>query len=110
MRHAELLPQDVVVLVARRWPRPRVPRVTPARTDAERPTQHPNGIAGLLRRDEGERHSLCRAKKAVAFLKMSRSICSWRFSRRNRVSSLRSFSDSGSCGAGRAWGDALPPV
>src|SRR5262245_38323834 len=90
MRHAELMAQDDVLVVPRRRDRPSLPRVIAARTHAERPTEHANRIRGLLRPDEGERHSLCRAKKAVAFFRMSRSIFSCRFSRRKRASSLRS--------------------
>ena len=74
------------------------PGVVAAAGDAENATQDAHGKLGLLRRDEGEPHWLCLAKKAVAFFRMSRSIRSSRFSRRRRRSSLRSSSVSGTSG------------
>ena len=64
-------------------------------TDLERPTQDANRKVRLLRGDERERYSLCLAKKAVAFFRMSRSMRSSRTSRRSRRSSPRSSSVSG---------------
>src|SRR5258705_4285639 len=56
----------------------------------QHPTQHRDGEGRLLRLDERELHAWSLAKKAAAFFRMSRSIRSVRFSRRNCSSSLRS--------------------
>src|SRR6188768_3772127 len=74
----------------RRGPSP--PRVIPARRDVQDPTEPPHAIGGLLRVDEAKSHSLCLAKKAVAFFRISRSSRSSRFSRRSRSNSSRSLS------------------
>src|SRR5207237_10472498 len=71
--------------------RPRLPRIAPRPGDPEHLAQRRHGEAGLLRRDEGELHSLSLAKKAVAFFRMSRSIRRRLFSRRSCVSSSRSL-------------------
>ena len=91
VREAQLLPQDDRLSAPGRTAAA-APGVKPAGTHAQRPTQHPNRIDGLLRRDERERHSLCRAKKAVAFFRMSRSMRQLLILARNRSNSLRSSS------------------
>src|SRR5687767_5809508 len=90
MRETQLVAEPLVLLRAHGQRGPYLPRIKAARTHPECPTQDPNRIRGLLRPDERERYSLCRAKTAVAFFRMSRSIRNCRFSRRNRASSLRS--------------------
>jgi len=77
--------------------------VIPASTDLEGPAQDAHGKVCLLRSDERERYSLCLAKKAVAFFRMSRSIRSSRTSRRKRLSSTRSSSVAALAGGNAAW-------
>ena len=101
VHETDSLAQPVVHLRARGH-RARSPRVLPARRDVERAAQNPNRIAGLLRVNEPEGHSVCFAKKAVAFFKMSRSCRNWCTSRRSAASSVRSSVVSRSAGAGRA--------
>src|SRR5262249_6204147 len=55
--------------------------------DVEQPTHHPDGIVGLLRLDEAEPYLLSRAKKAVAFFKISTSMRKRSLSRRRFASS-----------------------
>src|SRR5687767_11444498 len=80
------------------------PRIKSTPTHTETAAQDRQGVLGLLRGDEMKLHSLCLAKKAVAFFKISRSVRSSRFSLRNRRNSVRSSSVSGISGFGRlAW-------
>src|SRR5262249_8655334 len=72
-------------------------RLQPLRPGVEAARRYPQGMAqhryrvvDLLRRDEAVPHRFSLAKKAVAFFKISRSICSRLFSRRSRCSSSRS--------------------
>src|SRR5829696_2964535 len=66
-------------------PRPALPRVKARTRDAENAAHRLDRVLGLLRRDEPEDHrrvSLSLAKKAAAFLRISRSSVSVRTSRR----------------------------
>ena len=70
-----------------------LPRVIARAADAEHAAHRLDRVLGLLRRDEPEDHrrvSLSLAKKAAAFLRISRSSVSVRTSRRKRRSSSRS--------------------
>jgi hypothetical protein len=71
-----------------------LPVVKAGAVDAQHPAHHSDGVDGLLRCDERERlayrPSLSFAKKAAAFARISRSIRSFAFSSRSRVSSSRS--------------------
>src|SRR5262249_37020329 len=63
------------------------PRVEAAPRDLEDLAQNRHWKGGLLHRDERKLHVVSLAKKAVAFRRMSRSICRTLFSRRSRASS-----------------------
>src|SRR5436190_19717689 len=101
MRDAQHIAQSTIGARARTlWTL--LPRIEATPRHAERVTHHVDRERCLLRRDPGEGYSSYLAKKAVAFFRMSRSICNRRFSRRSRCSSARSSSVSGSCGSARA--------
>ena len=102
MTGAQMDPQAPVVLVARRR-QPVGPRVIATGRDPQHATELSHGMAGLLRRDERERYSLCLAKKAAAFFRMSRSSRNCRTSRRNCINSARSSVVSGGVALGRVW-------
>jgi hypothetical protein len=61
-----------------------------AARDAQQPTHHLDGEGHILGREERELHSLSLAEKVAVAFTVSRSIYSHLFSRRSRVSSLRS--------------------
>src|SRR5256885_15054168 len=67
------------------------PGVVSGAGDLEYPAHQPHRIAGLLRCDKSESHSLSLAKKAVAFFRISRSSRSRWFSRLSSASSSRSL-------------------
>src|SRR6185436_15498697 len=66
---------------------PPLPGIEAAARHAQTTTEDAHRVAHLLRSDELKSHSLCLAKKAVAFFRISRSIFSSRFSFRSRRSS-----------------------
>src|SRR5438445_5553672 len=70
--------------------RPRAPRIESGAGHLQDGTQAPHREVGLLLQDEGEPHPCSLTKKAVAFFRMSRSICNRFTSRRSRASSSRS--------------------
>src|SRR5215204_4792678 len=81
------------VLERPRRSRPALPGVKARAADAQHAAHRLDRVLGLLRRDEPEDHrrlSLSLAKKAAAFLRISRSSVSVRTSRRNRRNSSRS--------------------
>ena len=73
---------------------PLQPGIESAGGDAQQPAHHPNRKGGLIRFHEPEDRfvfgAVSCANQAAAFDKMSRSTFSCRFSRRSRVSSVRS--------------------
>src|SRR5580704_12350462 len=71
--------------------RPFIPGVVSCARDLEHPAHQRHRVAGLLRCDKSESHSLSLAKKAVAFFRISRSSRSRRFSRRSSTNSSRSL-------------------
>src|SRR5947199_1407136 len=71
--------------------RPLAPGVVSRARDFEYPAHQRHRIAGLLRCDKSESHSLSLAKKAVAFFRISRSSRSRWFSRLSSASSSRSL-------------------
>src|SRR5688572_15697204 len=95
------LGRQLRIVVRARGRRTIAPGVVAAPSHPQRAAQDAHGKDGLLRVDEGKPYSLCLAKKAVAFFRMSRSMRSSRFSRRKRRSSLRSSSVIGTSGFGR---------
>src|SRR5438093_288113 len=70
--------------------RARAPRVESGAGHLQDGAQAPHREVGLLLQDEGEPHPCSLTKKAVAFFRMSRSICNRFTSRRSRASSSRS--------------------
>src|SRR5437870_5282076 len=70
--------------------RARAPRVESGAGHLQDGAQTLHREVGLLLQDEGEPHPCSLTKKAVAFFRMSRSICSRFTSRRSRASSSRS--------------------
>src|SRR5947209_10789170 len=70
--------------------RARAPRVESGAGHLQDGTQAPHREVGLLLQDEGEPHPCSLTKKAVAFFRMSLSICNPFTSRRSRASSSRS--------------------
>src|SRR5207237_282835 len=86
------LNQDAEALVFPRTRRFRStpPGVKPARRDVQATTQDRHRMVGLFHGNEPESYRLCLAKKAVAFLRMSRSSARMRTSLRSRASSSRS--------------------
>src|SRR3954451_7658700 len=89
---ADALKQPLVLALAPRR-RAVLPRVKARAADAQHAAHRLDRVLGPLRRDEPEDHrrvSLSFAKKAAAFLRISRSSVSVRTSRRSRRSSSRS--------------------
>src|SRR5262245_4806336 len=100
MHEAQTMQQPDIFGAARRQ-RAVLPSIEPTAPDAQTTTEDTDWIVRLLRGDKLKSHSLCLAKKAVAFFKISRSIRSSRFSLRSRFNSVRSSSVSGISGFGR---------
>src|SRR6202158_3885538 len=82
--------------ILQRPPRRRAlqPNIESAHRDCEQPAHRPYRIGGLVRFHKSEERFVCGAvscaNQAAAFDKISRSILSWRFSRRSFASSSRS--------------------
>ena len=98
------------IVVGPRTERPPAGGVVATATHLQRTAQHLHRDGGLLCLNEGKPYSLCLAKKAVAFFRMSRSIRNSRFSRRSGRSSVRSSSVSGTSGFGRVAVTHRPKV
>src|SRR6185295_6426212 len=81
---------------------PMPPRIETATRHLQDRAKNSHGKERLLRGDERKPHSFSLAKKAAAFFRMSRSICSRRLSRRSRTSSSRSALVSGPVDEGLA--------